>query len=337
VPVLTGLGAAFSEPAGWPVPLEAKIVDDCGQNMTSGNVIATFSNGDPPLALSSLQDGTWSATWQPRAVANTTITVTARQPQPSITGTVKVSGQISANVDPPVIDPGAILNAASFAVQGSVAPGTLVAVFGSGFATTTSVATSLPLPTQLGGVQMIIGGIPMPLLFVGPKQINAMAPFDLATSNTQQVLVQSGIALSVPEGVAVAPVGPGAFTLNGSGAGAGIVVAVNADGSLHVVTPANPAHPGGAVVIYCAGLGGVQSNIEAGQAAPLSPLAPVTDAVSVTVGGVAAQVLFAGLTPTLSGLYQVNAIIPAGVTGDSVPLQVTSIGNTAPLVTIAIH
>jgi uncharacterized protein (TIGR03437 family) len=48
--------------------------------------------------------------------------------------------------------------------------------------------------------------------------------------------------------------------------------------------------------------------------------------------------LFAGLVPTLSGLYQINAQIPPGTaTGDSVPLILTAVGLSGPAVNIAIH
>jgi uncharacterized protein (TIGR03437 family) len=47
--------------------------------------------------------------------------------------------------------------------------------------------------------------------------------------------------------------------------------------------------------------------------------------VKVTIGGVDAEVLYAGLAPTFSGLYQVNVRIPAGVEpGDDVPLVLIS-------------
>jgi uncharacterized protein (TIGR03437 family) len=154
------------------------------------------------------------------------------------------------------------------------------------------------------------------------------------------VIVINGTALSVPEPDAVAAGAPGAFTFNGSGSGAGIVVAFNPDGSQYEVTTARPAHPGSVIVIYCTGLGGVQSTIHAGEAAPLSPLSPVIteDNVSLTIGGMAVPVLYAGLTPTLSGLYQINAQIPAATQpGDSVQVIVTSAGLAGPPVTIAIH
>jgi len=338
LPAVTAIGQGFTIAAGWPTPIDITVVDDCGQPLTSGTVTATFSNGDPPLALSSFQDGTWSATWAPRSVANVNITVTAQSAPPaSIQGTVQLGGRIDPNAEPPIVNTGGILNSASFSAGEPSAPGALISIFGSNLASGTATATSLPLPTQLAGTQVVIGGMLMPLLYAGPNQINAVVPFPLPVGTTQQVIVQSGAALSVPEPNTVAPGAPGVFTLNGSGSGAAIVAAINPDGTAYLVSTAQPAHPGSVLVLYCTGLGGVQSSIQAGDATPLSPLAPVTDAVSLAIGGVTAPVLFAGLVPTLSGLYQVNATIPEGITGDSVPIVLTAVGLAGPPVNIAIH
>jgi uncharacterized protein (TIGR03437 family) len=342
IPSVTALGGNFSVPAGWPAPVEATVVDDCGQPLTSGSVVVTFSNGDPPLTMTGFQDGTWTATWAPRATASLTVTLTAQSAaSPGIVplrGSVQLTGQVNANADPPIISSGGILSSASFASSGSSTPGALITVFGSNLASKAASATSLPLPTQLSGARVIVGGIPVPLLYAGPGQINAVLPFTVPINTTQQVIVLNGNTISVPEPNDIAPVAPATFTLNGSGTGQGIAVAVNKDGSGYVVSTSQPAHPGGVVVIYCTGLGGVQSNIQAGDAAPLSPIAPVTDTVSVTVGGVQAQVLFAGLVPTLSGLYQINAQLPSSApTGDAIQLLLSADGIASPPVTIAIH
>jgi uncharacterized protein (TIGR03437 family) len=302
-------------------------------------VTAAFTNGDAPVALSGLQNGTWSATWAPRKPsANVTITIAAQGSPASLKGSIQTSGQLNANSEPPTLDTGGILNAASFAAGEPPAPGALIAVFGSSLAASTATATSLPLPTQLAGTQVIVGGLSMPLLYAGPSQINAMVPFSAAANTTQQIIVQSGSTLSVPEPIAIAPGAPAAFTRDGSGSGQGIVIAINPDGTYYIVTTAQPAHPGSVIVIYCTGLGGVQSSISAGEAAPLTPLAPVTDNANLTIGSAQVPVLYAGLVPTFSGLYQVNAVIPEGtMTGDAVPLTLTTLGLSGPPVTIAIH
>jgi uncharacterized protein (TIGR03437 family) len=126
--------------------------------------------------------------------------------------------------------------------------------------------------------------------------------------------------------------------LNGSGSGPAIVIAINADGSYYVVSTAQPAHPGSTLVIYCTGLGAVQSSLHAGEATPLTPLSPTSEAVTLTIGGATVPVAYAGLVPTFSGLYQVNAVIPGGTAlGDAVPLTLASVGLSGPPVTIAIH
>jgi uncharacterized protein (TIGR03437 family) len=339
LPAVTSIGSSFSVAAGWPTPLEVTVEDDCGQPFTAGSVVATFTDGDAPLPLASFQDGTWSATWSPRTAASSvTVTVTAQGTPASFRGTAALTGQLNPNTEPPVVATGGILDAASFSAGEPVTPGALIAIFGSNLANGAAAAATLPLPETLAGTQVIVGGVTMPLLYASPTQINAMVPFTVASATTQQVIVQSGSALSVPEPSFVAPGAPAAFTRNGSGSGPAIVAALNSDGTAYIVTPNQPAHPGSVIVIYCTGLGGVQSSIHAGEAVPLTPLAPVGSQVNLTLGGVPVNVLYAGLVPTFSGLYQVNATIPAGIApGTAVPLVLTTQGISSPAVTIAVQ
>ncbi len=73
-----------------------------------------------------------------------------------------------------------------------------------------------------------------------------------------------------------------------------------------------PAAAGTYLSIYCTGLGSVSNQPATGTAAPASPLAVTTTTPTVTIGGVAAQVSFSGLTPGTVGLYQVNVQVPVG-------------------------
>jgi uncharacterized protein (TIGR03437 family) len=59
--------------------------------------------------------------------------------------------------------------------------------------------------------------------------------------------------------------------------------------------------------------------------------------VTLTIGGVAVTPLYAGVTAGFAGLYQVNAVVPSGVSGDAVPVVLTVAGQTSPAVTIAVH
>src|SRR5262249_30297969 len=112
-----------------------------------------------------------------------------------------------------------------------------------------------------------------------------------------------------------------------TGKGAGIVVRVTNDGAQSVVSTSNPTHVFEALVIYCAGLGDVDPRQIAGQQASFSPLSQTIDTVKVTIGGLDAPVVFAGLTPGFTGPCQVNSYVPVGVApGDNVPLIITQAG-----------
>jgi adhesin/invasin len=176
------------------------------------------------------------------------------------------------------------------------------------------------------------------LLFTSDNQVNAMIPYDLAIETTHQLIVRRGTALSIPEPVSVLSSQSGVFTRDASGKGPGIVVGVYNDGSQAVVGPDSPVKAGDVIVIYCTGLGDVEPRAIAGAAASPDPPSRTIDPVAVTIGGADAPVLFAGLTPGFTGLYQVNAIVPDGVEpGDAVPVALTQSGRTSPSVWISVR
>jgi uncharacterized protein (TIGR03437 family) len=142
----------------------------------------------------------------------------------------------------------------------------------------------------------------------------------------------------LPETVVVAAAQPAVFTQNQSGSGPGAIMVAQANGSQFLDTATTPASAGDALVIYCSGLGAVTPAVAAGAAAPGSPLARTSDPVTVTIGGQAAQVFFAGLTPGYAGLYQVNVYVPSGVAaGTDVPVVVSVAGAASAPVTVAIQ
>lgn len=68
------------------------------------------------------------------------------------------------------------------------------------------------------------------------------------------------------------------------------------------------------------------------------PVARIVNATSLTIGEISAQVQFSGLAPGFSGLYQVNAVVPDGVTaGSDVPVVLTVAGQSSPIVTMAVQ
>jgi uncharacterized protein (TIGR03437 family) len=113
---------------------------------------------------------------------------------------------------------------------------------------------------------------------------------------------------------------------------------ITSAGAQFLNAPSAPATAGDALVIYCTGLGAVSPAVPAGTAAPSSTLSWTTGTVSVTLGGQPAHVLFSGLAPTYAGLYQVNAIVPAGIApGSDVPVVLSVGGVSSPPVSVAIH
>jgi uncharacterized protein (TIGR03437 family) len=90
-----------------------------------------------------------------------------------------------------------------------------------------------------------------------------------------------------------------------------------------LVTVSNPIHRGDDLIIYATGLGRTSPEVPVGTPAPFDPLARALDTPVITLGGVALPVSFAGLTPGLVGVYQVNVIVPRSVpTGFDIPLRI---------------
>jgi uncharacterized protein (TIGR03437 family) len=206
------------------------------------------------------------------------------------------------------LNPQGILNAANFAPAGyPVSPGGFVTLFGTGFPAQATSA-KLPFPTTLGGVQLSVNGTPAPVYAVSATQISAIVPFAVTGSTATFVLtVNSAKSNSVD--VPLAPTAPGIFSIASNGLGNGAIL--HADYS--VVSQSNPALPGEFVQVFLAGLGLVNPTVNDGAAAPgKEPLARVTGAVNVYVGGLAASnIQYKGLAPGFAGLYQLNVQIPS--------------------------
>lgn len=151
------------------------------------------------------------------------------------------------------------------------------------------------------------------------------------------MVVENG-ASSLPETVLIAAAQPAVFTQFQSGTGAGVIVVAQSSGAQFLNTPLAPASAGDALVIYCSGLGAVDPPVAEGSAAPSSPLSTTSNPVSVTIGGQPAHVFFAGLAPGFAGLYQVNVIVPQGISsGSNIPVVLNVAGASSVPVTVAIR
>jgi uncharacterized protein (TIGR03437 family) len=176
-------------------------------------------------------------------------------------------------------------------------------------------------PTELGCVAVEVGGRRAPVLYVQNDQINFQVP-TLAQTGAVPVTVilnpGQGSELRSDVGtVTVQQAAPNLFTFNGTSAAAlvaGTDIPVTTDSAISARGRA--AAPGEKVELYVTGLGLTDPVFQAGELAPAASIR-LRDPVTVTVGGVNATVEYAGLAPTLiSGLYQVNIVVPTLAAGN---------------------
>ena len=112
----------------------------------------------------------------------------------------------------------AVLNAASYSAL--VSPGCVVAIFGSSLADAPVTAPRLPLSTELGSVTVSVAGLPAPLFYVSPSQINALIPVETAIpANTVVPLVVTAPGGSITYNIRLTRNAPGIFTRNAAGTG----------------------------------------------------------------------------------------------------------------------
>ncbi len=243
----------------------------------------------------------------------------------------------------PVLAVGGTINGASF--RAPVAPGMIAAVFGERLGSSLAFASSVPLPTTLAGVSLrFSGNLAVPIFFAAPGQMNIQIPWELAgqTSATLTATTGGGVSAGIP--VAIAPAAPAIFSTNQQGTGQGVVL-IASSGEIAAPTGSiqgrahRPADVGEFLTIYCLGLGDVDNRPATGATSPAAePLGRVRVIPTVTIGGVNAEVTFAGLAPGFVGLYQINVRIPDDApAGDAVNLVITSGGVASNTVTIAVR
>jgi gluconolactonase len=207
--------------------------------------------------------------------------------------------------------PVASVSAASFAGS-PLATEVITAVFGSGLATTTQIANTVPLPVQMAGTTVKITDSAgtdrnAPLFFVAPTQINYLIPPGAITGNATATIT-SGDGSVFTEGLRIGNVAPGLFAANANGQGiaAAVALRIRADNSQSYEPVARfdstlnqfvsiPIDLGLAtdqvfLLVYGSGIRGRSA----------------LSAINVTIGGTAVQVDYAGPQGDFVGLDQVN-------------------------------
>ncbi len=241
----------------------------------------------------------------------------------------------------PAVNSAGVVNAASFTGGTAVAPGMIASVFGTGLALDTESTPGQPLPSMLGGATVFLNGLRAPMFFASPRQLNVQIPWDLRSGSPASLTVRIGPHISEPVAVPVSGFSPGLFTTGSSGAGQGAIL-ISGSGALAAPAGASPnsrpARKGEFLEMFANGLGRVTGAPASGEAAVSNPLSETTASPEVSIGGAAADVLFAGLAPGFIGLYQVNVRVPAGApSGSAVGVSLRIGGAESNVVTIAVE
>jgi uncharacterized protein (TIGR03437 family) len=205
------------------------------------------------------------------------------------------------------LNPSGVVNAASSApFTAQIAPGEVITLYGTGFtSSSTPVTASAPVPTTLGGVQVMINGVLAPVYYVSSGQINAIVPYTTAVGEAPlSIQVISNGAQSNVVYEYIGATSPGSFAVT------------HANGSL--VTTSNPATVGETLIAYTCGLGATSPVVAAGTVSPAATVAtPVQlyiDDLNFNATAVK-TIAYQGLAPgEPAGLYQVNFVVPAGLT-----------------------
>ena len=195
---------------------------------------------------------------------------------------------------------------------------------------------------------MAIDGRPAPISFVNPTQINALVPATSSLGNVT-VVVSNAAGSSAPATAVLAPSSPGLLTFSQNQGRYIAAVVLDSSTSFEYLAPAGllgsstqsrPAKAGDTIVLFGTGFGPTTTPLNPEIAVNVAyPLAHTggdisTPLAQVTVGGQAAQLLFCGIVSP--GVYQINAVLPPGLTAGDQPVKVTLLSGPSVTQTVFI-
>jgi uncharacterized protein (TIGR03437 family) len=341
---VSGNGQSATVETGLPAPLVVKVADGTGAGVAG--VLVTF-NVSPqgaaivtPSPALTLNDGTVTAMVTLGENAGPVTITASAYALPSVTFTVTALGSNS-----PSISSGGITSAGlSNPPVKSLSPNAIVTVFGTNFAPAgTAQQSGLvngQLPTNFDGVCVEFATVRAPIFGVYANQVNVQVPAVTPGNVPVQVITDC----DTPQAVASPPVSataqataPEFFYFTTSSSGADPIAAIDAVtggyiGAAGLISGGTftPAKPGEYLTLFATGFGATNPSFAPGVLP--SGNAPVTAAVSITLGGVTldpSQILYVGLSQ-YAGLYQVNLQVPAGVPDGNQPVVITVGGVASP-------
>lgn len=199
-----------------------------------------------------------------------------------------------------------VLNVVTSASYSSpVMPNSVATIFaseGQTFTSTTAAATSLPLPTTLGGARVQVEDVQAQLFYVSPTQINFLMPGIHTGTIRMAVLGPNGERV---EGVALTGPNPAIFTANATGKGVAAALVTSDGNNYQRIFDAS----GNAVPVGVTNAGQPNYLVLFG-----TGLRNQLD-VQIKINGQPCIVTFAGPHPQMPGIDQINVQMPLSQSG----------------------
>jgi uncharacterized protein (TIGR03437 family) len=244
-------------------------------------------------------------------------------------GTLYVGTPNGVYVSNSLVNRASTVSAASFSATAIVEKG-IVAAFGPNLSLRTANASSQPLPTELGGttvkVRDSLGVERLASLFhVSAEQVNFQIPAGTAAGSAT-ITITNGDGIGATGDINIVARAPAIFTLSANGSGPAAAV----DALTGAAAPFNATQANGQpniIAVWGTGLGADATDLDGN----------VNTSVTVTIGGRAATVQYAGRAPGFVGANQFNIALPAGLASGTHTLIITRGGVASNAATITIR
>jgi uncharacterized protein (TIGR03437 family) len=232
----------------------------------------------------------------------------------------------------PYIAPAGVRNAVGDTPNSTVAPGSIISIFGDSLSPVLEIGRVNPLSQTIAGVTVTVNDRILPLLYVSPTQINAQVPSDLGDGDYTLAVHNSGQD-DISATFSVARNSPGLFfqTLNSQQ----YALALHDDGS--VVTPDSPAKAGETLSLLGTGFGPYNGQVIDGFFPP-DPAPAVVDSVVLSTGDQVMSTMSSSAAPGYTGLTLTKFKVPDSMqSGTTVPVKVTINGANSNTVMVPIQ
>jgi len=250
-------------------------------------------------------------------------------------GTVMMSsphGVIARMDKVPFIAPAGVKNAVGDTPNSTVAPGSVISIFGESLAPVLEIGRVNPLAQSIAGVTVTVNDRILPLLYVSPTQINAQVPSGLGDGDYTLQVHNTGQD-DISAKFSVARNSPGLFfqTVNSQQ----YALAMHDDGS--AVTPDSPAKPGETLSLLGTGFGPYNGLVIDGFFPP-NPAPPLADSVNLATGDQVMSTTWSGAAPGYTGLTLTKFKVPDSMqSGTTVPVTVSVNGAVSNTVMVPIQ